>query len=111
MQTTKTCRKCGIEKQASEFKLQKLKTGKTILTSRCRTCLNEYSKLYMREYVKKPGVREAENERDKRRYHEVIKVNPVAMEEKRKRAREYQSSPESKARVKEWYANAGVFGT
>jgi 5-methylcytosine-specific restriction endonuclease McrA len=96
------CRRCGTTKAVSEFRA--LKSAKDGLQSWCRFCRNEYSKLYMREHVKKPGVREANNERDKRRYHEVIKGDPVAIEAKRVRAKEYQTRPEVKERLKSYRA-------
>lgn len=58
------------------------------LTSWCRSCLNEASKFSMREHLKKPGVRERFREKDKRRYHEVIKQTPELLEAERARKRE-----------------------
>lgn len=51
-----------------------------------------------------PIYRAAKNERDAKRYHEVIKVDPVAVEAKRIRAKKYQARTEVKERLKTYRA-------
>lgn len=100
----KRCTKCGTPKLASEFRTRK--GASDGLTSWCRSCLNEASKLTMRKHLQKPGVRERFREKDRRRYREVIKANPerLAAERAKKRAYNASRTPEQKARAKVWHA-------
>lgn len=84
---TKTCTKCGEEKELTEF--YKKKAGKYGVTAQCKECISELG----REYDRRPEVRERKRE-SRREY----RSRPEIREYHREYQREYQRRPEIRER-------------
>lgn len=92
---TKTCTKCGEEKDTTEFYSDK--TGKYGVRSDCKDCVKARKK----EHYQLPGVKERYREIKRKRYYEEQQI-PEIREAERKRKREYQQRSDVKERRREY---------
>ena len=101
---TKTCTKCGEEKELTEF--HKDKDGKYGVKSRCKECIRGL----VREYLRRPEVRERKRDHLRRpevqeRYREYqrkYRQRPEIKEHNREYRREYRQRPEVKEYRREY---------
>ena len=85
----KTCTKCGVTKELSEFSKNAL--AKDGLQSRCKQCQNQYGRKW----------HEANKEKVKEKNRKYYKENPEKMKERVKKWREENPEKEKK-RAKKW---------
>jgi 5-methylcytosine-specific restriction endonuclease McrA len=90
----KRCARCGDVKELSEFRTRKL-THTIAHESWCRACMNEYSRVKMIAYSKRPEVKVAKAAREA-----VYDKTPERMAAHRERGRERYKDPAVRANQK-----------
>ena len=91
------CGQAAISQRArvQNWSQRKKRSAEEVLQAELRS--KEYRRKYMREYRKRPGVKERESE-----YHREWAQRPKVREKIRQRKRKYNQLPEVKEKKREW---------
>ncbi len=101
----KKCAKCKKHKIISEF--HKCKTGRMGLHNYCKICISKHKKQYIKdnkkqikEYKRRPDVRERENKRERERYKNDPEYREKRLEQNRIRRRKEPAKSVQRLRYK-----------
>jgi 5-methylcytosine-specific restriction endonuclease McrA len=97
----KRCTRCKEAKPIAEFRDQLTRSGSVIKNSWCTACMRWATARSHERGMEDPLYREKIHDKNKRRYHEVLKNDPAEQEKKRVRMQAYQARPEVKAKMLE----------